>query len=267
MVFRMNFHSSRNLRSTTYSLWGSLFLIACASLAIPFVQAEDSEEGLPDYISDELVQETIKQVHAEFGPIVKEMTGRPIVNYRIEKVGMGTATNSIIPGLEGYRIQINMRPLLAECASEDSLAAVLCHEIGHSIATIHRDTKNTPFSYNEGLSDFFAVSCLRKVLPHLEGRGKKPLPRLLTIDARIARASVCNTFDRLPDISDTMDSSMKEQNRDRSKAKQTRLDHSQPQCRMDTFMAALECHNDLRDCQDLFPRCWFNPADPANAGL
>jgi hypothetical protein len=183
-----------------------------------------------------------------------------------------------------------------ELLTTDGLALILCHEIGHFLGgepkkLRGRSTKRS-WSSAEGQADYYANAfCLKKlfrVLPEMErGLDKNHDKSIADSKSRYMMEAdqICNTplCQRIAMASFNVAevyASTKFFGRelsllypDMTTVYQTTYSHPNPQCRLDTMVAALRCHNSeqlsfkLKDpksgaCDDpdfRRPRCWYYP--------
>jgi hypothetical protein len=183
-----------------------------------------------------------------------------------------------------------------EAITEDGLALVVCHELGHHIGGAPRKNSpwSSPWASNEGQSDYFAtLKCLRRVwnndnnlnlirkmeVPkHLkEACGMKHIwndDYAICIRGGMAGMSVAKLFQSLRKETnapafDTPDAKV---------VTKTNDNHPATQCRLDTyFQGALcevsfnqdvdgkdevkgTCHGSLGHKSGLRPNCWFKPS-------
>ncbi len=116
--------------------------------------------------------------------------------------------------------------------STDALIGVICHEIGHHIGGDPKYARD--WASCEGQSDYFAQTCMKKLL------GNAP--------ARIQRADVI-LADNLARMSRENKPSVLTP--DETRANGIYCRHPRAQCRLDTYIAGM--HGLPR------PRCWYNP--------
>lgn len=135
-------------------------------------------------------------------------------------------------------------------ASEDSLALIICHELGHFHGGFPYSNSDLKLSV-EGRSDYWATEkCLTQVLPFLSE--KKPTDEALlycendVLCARSVNASevitthfALNARETKPQINI----------KDPTEVTQILKTHPSAQCRLDTLLAGLRKEN--------FPKCWM----------
>lgn len=177
--------------------------------------------------------------------------------------------------------------------TEDGLALVICHELGHHIGGAPKKVINGKrfWASTEGQSDYFAtLKCLRKVFAkedNIEAISKVKIPdivkeecehfpteweRALCIRTSLAGLSVAsvNADSRkvpVPEFEIT----------DPKVVESTYDGHPVPQCRLDTYFQGSvceipsyksvsqsdevlnTCHDSLSHSKGLRPRCWYGP--------
>lgn len=157
--------------------------------------------------------------------------------------------------------------------NRDSLALVICHELGHHIGGIPKKvSKSTSYGYgtkryswasNEGQADYFAsMKCLRHFLEeenNIDAIKDRVVPSFVRISCQnqfnmaedvaicirsaLAGYSLANLFNsvrgRMAQLSF--------ENKDPSKVLKTYDKHPAPQCRLDTYFAGALCDKDAND--------------------
>lgn len=181
---------------------------------------------------------------------------------------------------------------------QDGLALILCHEVGHFLGGSPkklrgRSTKKS-WSSAEGQADYFATAnCLKKVfrvvpktvsvekLKIKSDHKSKQVIRLQQETTKICKDPICkrvamashNVAEVYASI-DYYSGELSLVNKDDYAVYQTIYDHPNPQCRLDTMVAALQCSDSesilFKDGNELAsacknpkyrrPRCWFYPS-------
>ena len=170
--------------------------------------------------------------------------------------------------------------------STDSLSLLICHELGHfygqSPKKTRGKTKKSSWSSAEGQADFFATStCLKKVLniiPEDESIDKRLSPTELEFETQTCTSPNCNRSLRASLEISKMYAEIKFWRyelsyfrKDYNEVYSTLLDHPNPQCRLDTLVAGIQCPKTKTfylngkkylTCEDKNfrqPPCWLKP--------
>lgn len=123
--------------------------------------------------------------------------------------------------------------------TEDALALVLCHEVGHLYGRSPFGDSHNQLSV-EGQADYWATShCFEKIIPVLEISDFSLRDRGIKASLIITSYFASNRNLPPPQI-ETPDGSI---------AEETLKIHPSPQCRLDTLIRGLD--------QELRPECWF----------
>lgn len=137
--------------------------------------------------------------------------------------------------------------------SEDILALVFCHELGHALGgTPYQSTPGSEWSSIEGQADFFAAS---RCLPtYFNSRSSTPIPTIelqkKILDTSLAAVRFFQKYSFLNEESVALEKQAPEV------ATQLNL-NSYPslQCRLDTFKAGAFCAMEPTQCKA--PACWW----------
>ena len=240
-------------------------------------------------ISETQYNQVMDQIQTVYGPVVAARGGKLKIN-RL----WSDATVNASAQRSGTTYIINMYGGLArhESITQDGMALVACHEMGHHLGGTPKSA-GLGWASNEGQSDYFAnLKCLRHIfaLPSsasftriagddelaraaCEKSYSKPVDRALCVRGAMAGMSVTTLLrilrnePRIPHF-DTPDQAVVAKTDDR---------HPAPQCRLDTYFAASLCARPLGDelsesdpvagtCMrstgytvGLRPRCWYKP--------
>lgn len=125
--------------------------------------------------------------------------------------------------------------------TEDSLALILCHELGHLYAGIPYTDEHNRMA-TEGQADYWATrTCLPHIIPYLSSSNLNDRERTLQAIEVITAFYAENRSLPAPQLS-TPDLTIVER---------TLFTHPSPQCRFDTYWAGY-----LKKDR---PRCWFRP--------
>ena len=241
-------------------------------------------------ISEEQFNSVIDRVEAMYAPIVAQHGGNLTV---VRKWTDGTV--NAYAEQEGKEWKVSMFGGLArhKTITEDGMALVICHEIGHHLAGAPRYSDSDDWASNEGQSDYFATTkCLRRVWEkdnNLEIIAKMDLPvslvdaceknwteaadRAVCKRASMSGMSVANLFAALG-----WSKVPKFETPDQKVVAATNDNHPAAQCRLDTYFqgslcevpystdfdSASEvtgaCHSSTGQSVGLRPLCWFKPA-------
>lgn len=185
-----------------------------------------------------------------------------------------------------------------EAITEDGLATVVCHEIGHHIGGAPKKVSwfsSSRWASNEGQSDYFAtLKCLRKVFRsenNLAAVKKLNVPqevidtcetqfsdeqdKLICQRGAMAGMSVASLFQSLRE----QEEGPKFATPDAKVVKKTSHSHPQTQCRLDTYysgaLCAIDenldvdqedeaigvCYREAGDTSGVRPLCWFKPEE------
>ena len=235
----------------------------------------------------------IDKVEQLYAPIVSQLGGKlevvrnwtdGTVNAYAQQIGT-TWRVSMFGGLARH-----------ETITEDGLALVVCHEIGHHIggAPKKRSFMGNSWASNEGQADYFStLKCLRRVwnndnnaaivsrmmIPQSLGvacskQWADTTDRAICIRGGMAGDSVARLFAALRNSTTTA----KFETPDQRVVTQTDDNHPATQCRLDTyFQGALcevpmnedvetasevkgTCHGTLNHSVGVRPKCWHKPA-------
>lgn len=209
----------------------------------------------------------------------KELT--VIGNWQSSKVGASTTSdledNPIIKVSGGLARHPKMNKF--------SLTLILCHELGHhhggAPKSLRGNTDMRSWSSAEGQADYFAVSrCMKKIVPKFTKtemnlvekrfelcRGDQVCEHIVDASLRLGELFATLTKEKgAPSL----------ENRSRAVVSRTLYTHPSAQCRLDTFIASLECEKlidyefddtdyrvgaCLQSVEPVAarPKCWFNP--------
>jgi hypothetical protein len=244
-------------------------------------------------ISEQQFNDVISKVENIYSPIVTGMGAKLI----IERNWTDGTVNAYAQQ-SGKNWKVSMFGGLArhETITEDGMALVVCHEIGHHIGGAPRKVSpwSSPWASNEGQADYFAtLKCLRRVWDqdnNQEVIANMTVPESLAkacgqahvwsadyavcIRGGMAGMSVSKLFQALR--SSTVEP--KFETPDANVVTRTDDNHPAYQCRLDTyFQGALceksfhddvsassevtgTCHASLGDKSGIRPLCWFKPS-------
>ncbi len=201
-------------------------------------------------------------------------------------------TNAFASRPRQYVWQVDLHGALGResLMSSDTFALVLCHEIGHHIGGIPKDSLSE-WASAEGQADYFAAArCMKKVLDSDAARywstdpvtddvkklcaNTYPQPENQRICERTITAG--KTFTEI--LAPFMDKTVPSINSpDPLQVEYTNTDtYPSLQCRLDTIIAGSLCNNDIAILPDSFdhnigycstgvgmrPACWFNTEQP-----
>jgi len=180
--------------------------------------------------------------------------------------------------------------------TEDGLALVMCHEIGHHIGGAPKKTEQFGqliWATNEGQADYFAtLKCLRRyfekddnvrivrrlkvpkaVRALCKQTFKDPAEQALCMRSQLAGRSVSGLFHSLRKLKDPLSFVKKS----KASVVETYHGHPQPQCRLDTYVSGSICKADLEvplvsydadqgvcsrrlgESEGVRPTCWYKP--------
>jgi hypothetical protein len=246
-------------------------------------------------ITEPQFNQVLDQIQALYGPIIAARGGKLAIN-RL----WSDATVNASAERNGRQYVINMYGGLArhEAITQDGLALVACHEIGHHLGGAPKFGifERLDWASNEGQADYFAnLKCLRLVFAFAGAAGfsrpagdeaqphaacaqsfASPAEQAVCVRAAVAGMSVTTLFriirneTALPRY-DTPDPRVVVQMSDK---------HPPTQCRLDTYFSGSLCTRPIDDALDdsdpapgactrsqgytvgLRPRCWYKP--PSN---
>jgi hypothetical protein len=231
----------------------------------------------------------IDKVEAIYSPIVSNMGG----TLKVEREWKDGTVNAYATRVGSWSVHMFGGLARHSTITEDGLALVLCHEIGHHIGGAPKvNSLFGRWASNEGQADYFAtLKCLRKtflndnnltIIKRLQA--PKALSaacastwtnkedRAICVRSGMAGASVAALFAALRNKPES-----KFDTPDTNVVSKTDDDHPATQCRLDTyFQGALceasfnedvsqkdevkgTCHKSLGHTNGLRPLCWFKP--------
>lgn len=180
-------------------------------------------------------------------------------------------------------IKVSAGLLQNEMLSEDGFRLILCHELGHFLGgapkKLRGRTTKKSWSSAEGQADYYANAyCMKKLLnqkinKNISETYLKDIDKICNSELckRIAMASI-NVAKVYAEI-DFYNTELSFNQKDHTIVYNTIYSHPNPQCRLDTLIAALRCKdstslsfNDTDPisgaCQQVDmrrPRCWYYP--------
>lgn len=250
--------------------------------------AKNAEGG----VIAEVIRETYNPIFKKEGKhlIINFLWNNPAVNAYATRDDNNNPIINITGGMLGHDI-----------LTQDGLALILCHEVGHFLGGSPkklrgRSTKKS-WSSAEGQADYFATAqCLKKVFKKLPAARYEDKVRKSNTDkndnkesnsARLSQelVSICKgplckriamaSFNvaSLYAAIDFFSGDLSLVYKDDYTVYQTIYNHPNPQCRLDTMIAALQCPDSeniifktgdelLGACKDASfrrPRCWYYP--------
>jgi hypothetical protein len=219
--------------------------------------------------------------------IVNSLWDEPKVNAYATKDDNDNPVINLTGGMLGH-----------EYLTTDSLALILCHEVGHFLGgepkKLRGNSTKKSWSSAEGQADYFATaSCMRKVLPLIadetEKNNKSSHNPKATHEQKLTQEAKLLCKDRLCEriavasynvaliyaAIDFYHGELSLLQKDDYTTYQTIYGHPNPQCRLDTMVAALQCPdpssinfnaNDpiasaCKNPEYRRPRCWYYPAN------
>ncbi|MEK6628090.1 MAG: hypothetical protein AABY53_05650 [Bdellovibrionota bacterium] len=288
----------------------NIFLIALTvcSMMVSFALACNSEDGkfgfLPKNdlkisqfslftsdITQEKYLQIINNIFNIYTPLVAEKGALLVLYPHWEDDTVNANAN-----IWGKRWVINMYGGLARhpAVTEDALAMVMCHELGHFLGgapkKIHRDKPFWPSV--EGQADHFAsMKCLRRVLEHEDNIR---IVSQMNVDARVTQqcqlvynnaneVALCQRIAMAAQSAANLSSAVRGLplvsfgTTDTSTVAKTYEDHPLPQCRLDTYFSGILCNKSYdQDTDDkdpnvgfctlsegyklgMRPLCWYKP--------
>lgn len=244
-------------------------------------------------LTEQQFNDAITKVETIYAPIVSSLGGNLVVDRNWDDPTVNAYAQQM-----GKTWKVSMFGGLArhETITEDGMALVVCHELGHHIGGAPRKVSpwSSPWASNEGQADYFAtLKCLRRVWMSENNEeiiSQMEVPKTLSdacgrghlwnadyaicVRGGMAGMSVSRLFQALRNASvapkfDTPDPKVV-----------TRTDDNHPeyQCRLDTYFqgalceksfnedvsAASEvtgtCHGSTGQTVGLRPLCWFKPS-------
>lgn len=263
-------------------------------LSIPIGSLEAAGVTEPQY------NEVMDQIQAVYGPIIAARRGKLVINRLWDDATVNASAER-----NGREYIINMFGGLArhEAITQDGLALVACHEIGHHLGGAPKFGifERIDWASNEGQADYFAnLKCLRLVFasagasafsrPKAEESQPQaacaqsyasPNEQAVCVRTAVAGMSVTSLFRSIRHETvlpryDTPDPKVVDKTSDR---------HPPTQCRLDTYFSSSLCTRAIGDALDeenpasgtctrsqgytagLRPLCWYKPPDsePARA--
>lgn len=252
-----------------------------------------NKSSKPDRITKEKFHAVLDRIEKIYQPVFKSKRAAlkvyrrwedGTVNAFAQRHGSGLRSISMYGGLARH-----------ETVTEDALALVSCHELGHHIGGLPRNTTSPRASWatNEGQSDYFATSkCLRK---YMEQDDNIALVRKMKIP-KVVRANCEKIFDNPEERAVCERSAMaglslaelfkalvrykgdlRFEKPDKRKVYKTYDGHPAPQCRLDTYFQGALCYHRASDevsdvdvnqnvCSrensdemGIRPLCWYRP--------
>lgn len=210
----------------------------------------------------------------------------PAVNAYATRDDQNNPVINVTGGMLGY-----------ELLTKDGLALILCHELGHFLGgepkKLRGRSSKKSWSSAEGQADYFATaSCIKKVFKELPDfieteevkkatdNKKSQKLRLIQESTKICKTPMCkrialasHNVAKVYASLDWFSGELSLINKDEYTVYETIYSHPNPQCRLDTMIAALRCPNseeivfkngDLiqsacENTEHRRPRCWFYP--------
>lgn len=252
----------------------------------------NTENAMVKNADSAVITQTVKQI---YNPIFAKQGKKLIINFKWHDPAVNafaTRDNNNNPV-----VNITGGMLGHDLLENDGLALILCHEIGHFLGgepkkLRGRSTKKS-WSSAEGQADYFATAhCIKKVfreLPQVAYSEKSAnnetkreiITRLQQESNTICKTSLCkriamasyNVAEVYASI-DWFTGDLSLVKKDDYTVYQTIYGHPNPQCRLDTMIAALRCPKSEEivfqnvdefagACKNIDyrrPRCWFYPA-------
>ncbi len=248
--------------------------------------AKNAESG----IITEVVKEIYNPIFSKDGKklIINFKWDNPAVNAYATRDDNNNPVVNITGGMLGH-----------DLLSQDGLALILCHEIGHFLGgepkkLRGRSTKKS-WSSAEGQADYFATAhCIKKVFKELPAivhteksmtkndSKSEQATRLQQEATRICKDPVCkrvamasHNVAKVYASIDWFSGDLSLVQKDDYTVYQTIYNHPTPQCRLDTMVAALQCPDSdsiifnksgdelagaCKAPEYRRPRCWFYPS-------
>lgn len=251
-----------------------------------------TQNAIAKNIESGIITEAIKDI---YNPIFAKDGKNLIINFKWENPAVNAyATHD---DNDNPVINITGGMLGHDLLTQDGLAIILCHEVGHFLGgepkkLRGRSTKKS-WSSAEGQADYFAIAnCTKKVfkaIPEIAHTEKSSVlndnkinksNRLQQETTKICKSPICkriawashNVAEVYASI-DFFSGELSLINKDDYTVYQTIYNHPNPQCRLDTMIAALQCPNSesivFKNGDELAgacktpefrrPRCWFYP--------
>ncbi len=297
MYTQEGIHISKITQELVSILLSFSFLTIFSHLsAQTLIETKDEENTYIDFlvgrynesISQEMMDALINRIKSIYSPIIKEEKGKNLeiyINWSRTDMGArfserGNQWSLVLDGGNASHPYMTL----------DSVAVILCHEIGHFLGGPPMYPPNSMWGWFSvhGQADYFATSqCLRKYFEGQENQSiisEMPIPRYVTAKCQDNFSdpediALCQRGAMAPFA--TIVAYLNQENRDELKinnpnhsisfqtpdtsiAKETFIKHPTAQCRLDTYFQGILC-NDLNDdgiCigpNGQRPRCWFNP--------
>jgi len=244
-------------------------------------------------ITEAQFNQVMDRVEAIYAPEIKARGARLVVRRLWTNDTVNASAQRV-----GNDYVLNMYGGLARHASvtQDGMALVVCHEMGHHIGGAPKYDGGSDWASNEGQSDYFAnLKCLRRMFAgraadeFTRGKGDDTGPRAaceaawqstadrdLCVRGAMAGMSVSSLLAELGG-----DPMPRFDTPDPEEVAETRDYHPAAQCRLDTYVAGSICGRAVGDQVDeldaakgtctaaggqtagLRPRCWYQPVAPA----
>ena len=260
-------------------------------LSIPVGSLEDKG------ITKEQFDAVMDQAEALYAPVIAARGGALKLNRLWENPTVNASAQRL-----GDTYILNMYGGLArhETITQDGMALVVCHELGHHLGGAPK-YRSMGWASNEGQSDYFAnLKCLHRIFG---GAGARNFTRLAG-DETTARESCARSYVKPADVELCARASMagtsvttlfrvlrretkipRFDTPDPAVVLQTQDSHPGTQCRLDTYFSGSLCPRPAEDPLDernpavgtctrasgftvgLRPLCWYKPAADENPAL
>ena len=229
-------------------------------------------------------------LHRIYSPIIKEASG---LNFVIDADWKDSTVNAYATReVESWTVHVAGGIARATGMTKDSLALVVCHEIGHHLGGAPKTFLYSGWPSAEGQADYWATSkCLKKYYDELKNEAisvvsfipekvlrdcarvyKNDVDLKICVRTMLASISFSHFLNTFPDVK--VPTSIEEHDPRQVKGTNTN-DYPRPQCRLDTLYAGALCNiqsdiatsqTDVKigHCNDMTkpgtrPRCWYRP--------
>jgi hypothetical protein len=247
-------------------------------------------------INEAQFNKVMDRIEAIYGPEIKARGARLV----IKRLWTNETVNASAQRV-GNDYVLNMYGGLArhESITQDGMALVVCHEMGHHLGGAPKYDAGADWAANEGQADYFAnLKCLRRMFA---GRGADEFTRVKGDDAgprAACEAAWKSAADRDLCVRESMAGMSvttllrilggepvqpRFDTPDPAQVAETYDAHPAAQCRLDTYFAGSICGRAVNEQVDeidptkgtctaeggqtagLRPRCWYQPVKPAPA--
>ncbi len=271
-----------------------ILIIACFSTSVQFcyaqtvIETKEEEKAYVDFIinhrfgeiPDQTLYSIINRIKSIYSPVMREEWGKSFDIY-VLKTFKSLANANTDEDL-WWSVNLGLEFLKQPYMTEDSIVALICHEIGHFLGGPPKYVTNNVWASIQGPADYFAASqCLRRYFEGQDNQSivsKMPVPRYVTVkcqdnfshpeDTAVCQRGAMASFLLIVALAierETVSAvqSVSFQTPDTSSFIEIPTTQPSSQCRLDTYFQGVLC-NRPRDDETCLgpdgqrPRCWFN---------